>query len=151
MKLRVELKEGKNPRIYDIETGKDMTARVKEIQIMPIRRADALLFKKNSKGSYPYIDEDTHDWALIQVPIERIEGTWVAAEEQLFPPWERGNFDLSAAREALIRLQNERPSSGGCWTDKECELVGDAMEALFPGEEGEALHKQMTERFENKA
>ena len=150
MRLRVELRERENPRTYDAETGKDLTCRVREIQIKPLRRADAVLFKKRDDGMCPYIDKDTQDTAITMVPIERIEGTWIAADEQLFLPCGRGmdNFDLAAAREALIRLQSF-PNPKGWWSE-EIEQLNKTMEALFPGEEGEALHRQMTEKIGQK-
>lgn len=151
MRLRVDLTEGQNPRTYDAETGEDLTDRVREIQIKPLRRADAILFKRrDDDGMCPYIDVDTQDTAIIVVPIDRIKGTWVAAERDVFLPSGRGmdNFDLSAAQEALIRLQLYPTPKG--WSNEEIEQFNTAMEALFPGEEGDALHKQMTERIEQK-
>lgn len=163
MKVRVELREGQNPKTYDIETGKDLSDRVREIQIKPLRRADAVIYKENEDGICPYFDINTFDVALTRVPVERIEGTWVAAERLMFPLPGRGmdKFDLSAAREAIVRLQaypnreqDAQFSCEGCtyqgWNEKEMELLNVATEALFPGKEGEALHKQMTERLKQK-
>lgn len=98
----------------------------------------------------PYFDEDTHDAATTMVPIEQIAGVWMAPEEQLFSPPGRGmdNFDLSAAREALIRLQNFPNPKG--WSNEEIKLLNDAIEALFPDGEGDALHKRMTEEIKQK-
>ena len=164
MKLRVELKEGQNPRTYDIETGEDLSDRVRKIQIRSLRRADAVLYKKRDDGMCPYFDKDTQDAAIAIVPVDRIEGTWVANKEPLYVPCGRGmdNFDLSTARKALIRLQARTcPNFGGgknggivsfetCDEGLRRELLNDIVEALFPGEEGEALHRQMSEQIEQK-
>lgn len=147
MKLRVELKEGQNPRTYDIETGEDLSDRVRKIQIKPLRRADAVMYKKRDDGMCPYFDEDTQEVAIVMVPVERIEGVWVATKEPLCVPCGRGmdNFDLSTARKALTRLQNYKG-----WSNEAFEQLNNAVEALFPGEEGEALRKRMTQEIEQK-
>lgn len=164
MKLRVELKEGQNPRTYEVETGEELSDRVREIRIMPLRRADAVLYKKRDDGMCPYFDEDTQEVAIIMVPVERIEGVWVATKEPLCVPCGRGmdNFDLSTARKALIRLQARTcPNFGGeknggivsfetCDEGLRRELLNDIVEALFPGEEGEALRRQISEEIEQK-
>lgn len=151
MRLRVELREGQNPRTYDFETGEDLSDRVQEIRLLSLRRADAILFKKRDDGVCPYVDENTLDVVMIRARIERIEGTWVADERLAFPcPAGRGmdNFNLSAAREALIRLQNFPNPKG--WSNEEIEQLNNAMEALFPDGEGDALHKRMTEEIKQK-
>ena len=151
MKLRVELSEGQNPRTYDAETGEDLTDRVRKIQIRPLRRADAVLYKKRDDGMCPYFDEDTQDVAIVMVPIERIEGIWTwAFTDKPTDITGQGmdNFDLSAAREALIRLQIIPNPKG--WSNEEMKQLNMAMGALFPGEEGEALHKRMTQEIEQK-
>ena len=148
MRLRVELREGENPRTYDVETGEDLTDRVMKIEINPIRRANAVLYKERH-GVCPYVDEDTLDAAVYRIPVERIEGTWVTGGPN-YVPCGRGmdNFNLSAARKALIRLQNLDNPKG--WKNEEMKQLNIAMEALFPGEEGNALHKQMTQEIEQK-
>lgn len=150
MRLRVDLTEGQNPRTYDAETGEDLTDRVREIQIKPLRTAYAVLYRRKEGGNFPYIDEDTLDVATINVPVERIEGVWVADKGELEELRDLGmdNFDLFAAREAIIRLQSFPTPEG--WKNEEVEQFNVAMEALFPGEEGAALLKQMTERIEQK-
>lgn len=44
-------------------------------------------------------------------------------------------MDVDKAKRALIRLQDV---PNPAWSDQECELLGEAMDALFPGEEGRA-------------
>ncbi|MCP4201883.1 MAG: hypothetical protein GY769_08115 [bacterium] len=66
-------------------------------------------------------------------------------EKHLEPHLEEFFDNLDKAREALIRCQNSKDSTH--WSTDECERFNEAIAALFPGEEGDALYRATCKRL----
>jgi len=74
MGLRVELMPDQDPKVYDNDSGEEVTNRCRTITIHPGRYADAVLFKLDSDGKKRF--DEARDPVVEAVPVVRIAGVW---------------------------------------------------------------------------
>lgn len=70
-KVRVRLRVGEDPRAWNVDTGEEVTDHVKEVRLMPGRKAVATVLSPDAGGEglgEPKVEAD----------VVRIEGIWEA-------------------------------------------------------------------------
>jgi len=74
--VRVEFYEGRDPRLFCVSTGEEVTTRCSLILITvyPHQYAEATLYRHRSGN--PYLDEETGSVAVETQPVVEMTGTW---------------------------------------------------------------------------
>lgn len=77
MRLKVQLVRMRDPRVFDLDTGEDVTDLVYEITIHPATRAVASLYVRDTDGKI-VIDRYLREAVVVHAPVVEISGEWVA-------------------------------------------------------------------------
>lgn len=82
LRLYVKMIPGEDPRVYDLDTGSEVTDRIGEIRIKPGRRSTTMVFEHNGAGHrfirkrFRFFGE--HVVAKYEAPVLSIQGMWRA-------------------------------------------------------------------------
>lgn len=77
-RLIVRLRVGENLRVWDVDTHEELTDRIAEIRVLPIRKAVATVYELDKEGKNIV---ENGEVACFEADVVRIEGIWEAGRE----------------------------------------------------------------------